>query len=136
MAKVVLVLLAALLAAIIAAKLLFNFTSYTGDEPVQRPWTQNKMDFVAWNGEEWTAWIRGDLFEQLPQDDKNWSRHSNGSIAFTAWDGGTWQAKIDGDEFILAHRGEWEGPVDRAEAIRYRDWAGRNQLRTVAQLRR
>ena len=94
------------------------------------------MEFVAWNSEEWTAWINDDAFEQLPQNDGKWSRHSNPSLAYTDWDGEKWQAKIEGEEFLLAHHGNWQGPVERAEAIQYRDWKGRNQLRTVAQLRR
>jgi broad specificity phosphatase PhoE len=34
------------------------------------------------------------------------------------------------------HRGDWQGPVDRSTAIRYRDWSGSNQLRTVSELKR
>ena len=136
MPKVVLVLLAAMLAAIVAAKVAYEFTTDIGSEPVQQPWTQNSMEFVAWNNEKWTAWIRASSFEQLPQDDGNWSRHSNASIAFTDWAGDRWQAKIEGDKFLLAHQGDWAGPIERADAIHYRDWAGKNQLRTVLQLRR
>jgi hypothetical protein len=44
--------------------------------------------------------------------------------------------KIDGDQFLLAHRGDWKGRIERASAVRYRDWRGHPQLRTVAQLRR
>ena len=94
------------------------------------------MEFVSWNGQRWLTWVHDGAFEQIPQDDKNWSRHSNPTLAFTDWEGEPWQAKIDGDEFLLAHRGEWEGLVERSHAIRYRDWAGTNQLRTVVQLRR
>ena len=136
MSKIILVISAALLTAIIAARLLYVVTSDTGSEPVHQAWAQDTMEFVAWNNEEWTAWIRDGTFEQLPQDEGKWHRHSNASLAFTDWDGERWQAKIEGDEFLLAHHGNWEGPVERSDAIEYRDWAGRNQLRTVYQLRR
>jgi len=136
MSKVVWGLLAALLVTIVAAKLVFEVTSYASDEPVNQPWAQNAMEFVAWNNEKWTAWIRDDAFEQLPQHKGKWSRHSNPSIAFIGWEGKPWQAKVDGEAFLLAHRGDWKGTAVRAIAIRYRDWEGNNQLRTVAQLRR
>ena len=121
---------------IVAARMLYDATSYRGNEPANQPWVQSTMEFVAWNDQRWLAWIHDDAFEQIPQDDRNWSRHSNVTLAFTDWEGEMWQAKIDGDEFLLAHRGDWEGLIERSDAIRYRDWAGTNQLRTVVQLKR
>jgi hypothetical protein len=50
------------------------------------------------------------------------------------WDGEPWQAKVEDKAFVLARRGNWRGPTTRANAIRYRDWRGENQLRTVPQL--
>ena len=91
---------------------------------------------MAWNGGQWTTWIREGQFELIPEDDKNWSRHVNPTLAFVDWEGQKWQAKIDGDMFLLAHRGNWQGEVERSDAIRYRDWAGSKQLRTVSQLQR
>ncbi len=136
MFKIVLGLTAAVLTVVLAAKITFNATTSSGSEPVNQPWAQDRMEFVAWNGEEWTAWVRAGLFEQLPQDTQAWSRHANVSIAYTDWEGRLWQAKIDDEAFLLAHRGDWEGPVERSDAIRYRDWRGKNQLRTLAQLKR
>ncbi len=136
MIKIVLGLAVAVLATIVAAKLAFEVSVHAGDEPVNQPWTQNSMEFVAWNGGKWTAWIRDDTFEQRPQNEGRWSRHANISLAFIDWQGRPWQAKIDGDVFLLAHRGEWKGPTVRGEAIRYRDWKGDNQLRTLSQLKR
>ncbi len=135
MAKVVLSLLGAFLATIVASGLAYRATASTGSAPAIQPWAQNKMEFVSWNDERWTAWIHDGAFEQLPQNKKKWSRHSNTSLAFTNWDGKMWQAKIDGEEFLLAYRGDWNGPIERATAIRYRDWAGEHKVRTVAQLR-
>jgi hypothetical protein len=94
------------------------------------------MEFVAWNGEPWTAWIRDGTFQLVPQDSKRWSRHSNPTIAFVDWEGAPWQAKIDGEEFVLARRGDWQEATLRSNAIRYRDWTNSNQLRTAAQLTR
>ena len=128
--------MAAFLATIAAAGLAFDFNSRSGVEPTLDPWAQNKMEFVAWNGERWTAWIRDGAFEQIPQNEGKWSRHAKASLAFTDWEGEPWQAKIDDEEFLLAHRGDWQGPTDRTAAIRYRDWQGQNQIRTVEQLRR
>ncbi len=136
MVRVVLSLLASVLAIIVAAKLVFNVTAYTGAGPANEPWAQNKMEFVAWNDEKWTAWIRGDAFELVPQDTVKWTRHANASMAFIDWEGQEWQAKIDGDIYLLAVRGDWEGTTERATAIQYRDWRGENQMRTVAQLKR
>lgn len=136
MTKVALSLLAAVLVAILTARLLYNATAETDTGPTPDPWTQNAMEFVAWNGERWTAWIRDDRFELLPREEGRWRRHTNTSMAFTDWHGQPWQAKIDGEQFLLAHRGDWKGRVERASAVRYRDWRGHPQVRTVAQLRR
>jgi len=136
MTRVWLGLLAAFLIVIVAAKLAYSVTAESGARPVDPPWSQDKMEFVAWNNEKWTAWIRDGAFELNPQNTDDWSRHSNPTIAFFDWDGETWQAKVDGQEFLLAPQGNWGGPVERSEAIRYRDWSGNNQLRTVADLQR
>ena len=136
MLKVVFSLSAAVLATVVAAKLAFDATAYTGDAPVNQPWAQNTMEFVTWNGEKWNAWIRDDTFEQRPQNEGQWSRHANTSLAFVGWQGGPWQAKIDSDALVLAYRGDWNGSTKRVNAIRYRDWKGENQLRTLAQLKR
>lgn len=136
MFKIIFSLTMAVLAVILAAKLTFNATTNIGNEPVNQPWVQDTMEFVAWNGEQWTSWVRAGVFEQIPQNKEKWSRHANTSIAYTDWEGRLWQAKIDGEEFLLAFHGDWEGSVERSDAIRYQDWTGVNQLRTVAQLKR
>jgi len=136
MTKVILSLIAAILATIVAAQLAYQANPNTRSEPGNQAWAQNKMQFVAWNNERWTSWILGEKFEQLPQNSEKWSRHSNASLAFIDWEGEAWQAKIENDEFLLAHHGDWDGKIERASAIHYRDWTGKHQLRTVAQLRR
>lgn len=136
MTKAVLSLLVAFMATIVASGFAYRATANSGSAPAIDPWAQNKMQFVTWNDERWTAWIRDGAFEQLPQNNKKWSRHSNSSLAFIDWDGRTWQAKIDGEEFLLAYRGDWKGPIERNIALRYRNWAGEHKVRTVAQLRR
>ena len=136
MSKVVLALAAAVLATIVAAKVAYDANVYSGAEPVNQPWAQGRMEFVTRNGAKWTAWIRDGAFDLRPHSEGRWSRHANASIAYTGWEGQTWQAKIDGEGFLLAHRGEWDGVLESATAIRYRDWKGRNKLRTVAQLSR
>ena len=136
MVKVGFSLIAAVLATVVAARLAFEATTTTGGEPINQPWAQGTMQFITWNQEKWSAWVRDDVFEQLPQNTSKWSRHSNASLAFIDWEGQTWQAKIDGDDFLLAHRGDWAGATERASAIRYRDWQGNNKLRTTDQLRR
>ena len=136
MNRALLVIPAAFLVAIAAAQYAYRVSSDPGDEPVYEPWAQNKMEFVAWNGARWTAWIHGDKFEQVPVDSRKWSRHANASIAFKDWDGEPWQAKIDGDVFLLAYEGNWQQPAGRSEALRFRDWSGQNQIRTVAELKR
>jgi len=90
MIKIVFGLSAVVLATVLAAKLAFNATAYTGDTPVNQPWAQNTMEFVTWNGEKWTAWIRDSTFEQRPQNDVKWSAHANTSRAFIGWEGKPW----------------------------------------------
>lgn len=136
MTKPLLVILAALLLTIAAARFAFHLNSDAGDGPDDAAWAQNRMEFTAWNDEKWTAWINDGAFEQTPHNSRKWSRHSNASIAFTNWQGEAWQAKIDGNEFLLAFQGNWQGPVERAEAIRYRDWSGKHQIRTIRDLQR
>lgn len=136
MTKAVVSLLAAVLAAIFAARVLFNATVETNTEPIPQPWAQHAMEFVAWNGERWTAWIRDEKFELVPREEGKWQRHTNVSLAFIDWHGQPWQVKVDGERFLLARRGDWKGRVETVSALRYRDWRGHSQLRTVAQLRR
>ena len=128
--------LAILLAPVLAARLAYSVKSPAAEEPVYAPWAQNSMEFVTWNGEEWTSWIRDENFEHRPQNTDQWSQYSTGSVAFMDWENTPWQAKIEGDRFLLAHHGDWQGHIEHASAIRYRDWHGNNQLRTVAQLTR
>lgn len=136
MARALLGISAAFLVAIAAAQFAYRVSSDPGDGTISEAWAQNKMEFVAWNNDEWTAWIHDGAFEQTPQNTDDWSRHSNTSIAFVDWEGEAWQAKIDGDMFLLAYQGNWGESTDRSEAIRYRDWSGNNQIRTVAELNR
>lgn len=136
MIKVVAVLFAAMAAAVLGAKLLYEATARSEIAPAEQPWAQNRMEFVAWNGSRWTAWIRDDKFELQPQTPGKWQRHANATLAFIDWEGEPWQAKIERDEFLLAHRGNWRGQTERARALRYRNWQGEQQLRTVTQLRR
>jgi hypothetical protein len=136
MAKVVLGLLAAFLATVLAARVSFFVSTSPDDAIADEPWSQNEMEFVAWNGERWTAWIRDGAFEHTPENPDRWSRHSNSSLAFIGWEGEAWQAKIDGEEFVLAHHGDWQHATERATAIRYRDWTGKHQLRSLTQLSR
>jgi hypothetical protein len=136
MTKLALSLMIAVLAAISAARLLYDATAETDTEPTPQPWAQHEMEFVAWNDAQWTAWIRDNKFELLPRKEGKWQRHTNASLAFTDWQGQPWQAKVDGEQFLLAPRGDWKGRIEHTNAVRYRDWQGRPQLRTVAQLRR
>ncbi|MET0985151.1 MAG: hypothetical protein ABW034_07075 [Steroidobacteraceae bacterium] len=94
------------------------------------------MDFVAWNDVRWTTWVHGKKFVLVPRHEGKWRQHANTTLAFINWNDEPWQAKVDGDEFVLARRGNWQGDVERATAIRYRDWSGHRRIRTVAQLRR
>jgi len=136
MTNVLMLIVAAILVAIGGAKVAFDVSTDPGDDPVHVAWSQDRMEFVTWNDSKWTAWVHAGSFELSPQKSGKWRRHANASIAFTSWDGEQWQAKIDGDSFVLAHHGNWQGEVERADAIRYRDWSGNNQLRTVAALTR
>ncbi|MGH8177518.1 MAG: hypothetical protein ACREV5_14760 [Steroidobacter sp.] len=136
MTRALAVLLAAVLAAILAARLLYGATAGIDTALKLQPWTQNSMQFVAWDDEWWTAWIRDDRFELTPRAEGKWRRHVNASLAFIDWEGKPWQAKIEGQQFLLAYRGDWKGRIERASALRYRDWRGHHQLRTVAQLSR
>lgn len=129
-------LLGGLAVVILAANFAFRTTAASDNAPGNEAWALDRMDFVAWNGVEWTAWIHDGAFELKPRKSGRWSRHSSASVAFIGWDGTPWQAKIDDDQFLLAPRGEWEGDVEESEALRYRDWAGNNQLRTVGNLER
>lgn len=136
MVKFVLSLLATTLVVIGAAKLTFEANSYKGSSSANQPWAQDRMEFIAWNNEKWTAWIIDGVFQQFPQNTTKWSRHANASLAFIDWEGTTWQAKIEGEVFVLAYRGDWKGLLQRTRTIRYRDWQGNKKLRTSVQLSR
>ncbi|MCG8377973.1 MAG: hypothetical protein MI865_00705 [Proteobacteria bacterium] len=130
------VLFLAIIATIVAAKLLFEFTTQTGAAAESNPWSNNRMEFVAWNNERWTGTVRDGAFELVPLNTNDWSRHTNSTLAYIDWNGEPWQAKLDGDAFLLAYRGDWNGDTVRANAIQYRDWQDSEQLRTVSQLTR
>jgi len=136
MGRAILLLGAAFIGTIVAANVAFNYTTASRRAPDNQPWALDTMEFVTWNGERWSAWIRDGAFELRPQHEGKWSSHSNPSLAFLDEDGHTWQAKVDGEVFVLADRGDWQGPTQRVAAIRYRDWMGQEQHRTVAQLGR
>lgn len=136
MTRVITGLLVAVLLVIMAARIASNLSMDIDDEPVNEAWAQHKMEFVTWNDGRWTAWIHDGFFETAPQDTDNWSRHSSASIAFTDWAGEPWQAKIDGGEFVLAKHGDWQGTIERSDAIHYLDWHGNRRLRTIAGLQR
>ena len=136
MARALLGLSTVVVITILAARFAYNVSTDIGDDPVQEAWAQNKIEFVTWNNEKWTGWIHDGTFELIPQDSSHWSRHASPSIAFTNWAGESVQAKIDDDSFVLAAEGNWQDETARAEAIRYLDWNGNNQLRTVADLQR
>lgn len=134
MTRALATLVAALFLVIAAAKIASDFSTDPGNEPVNDAWAQDRMEYVTWNGDRWTAWIHDGAFRKVPQGTGRWSRHSNASIAFIDWDGEPWQAKIDGDVFLLAKQGDWQGQVERSEALRYLDWQENKRLRTVASL--
>lgn len=136
MAKGFMGLIIAMIITVIAANLAFRAQSSTDEPEANAPWSQDRMQFVAWNGNHWTAWINDSQFVQTPETTGRWSSHTKPGIAYIDWDGENWQAKVSGEEFIIAYRGNWSGPTERVPAIRYQDWAGRNQLRTVGQLNR
>jgi len=136
MTKIVLGILAAAICTIVGAKLAFEATTHTTPHAVNEAWAQNKMEFVAWNGNRWTAWIRDGAFEHRPQEEGNWHPHSNSTLAFIDWNGAPAQAKVEGDKFLIAHHGDWNGPIEQESALHYRDWTGENRLRTVKQLQR
>ena len=79
MAKALLGLLAAFLATIGAARVAFELTRERTEGPIHEPWALGTMEYVAWNGEQWTAWIRDGSFEQTPQDTIDWHRHAKPS---------------------------------------------------------
>ena len=136
MRKAVVALVLALAATIGAARLAFELTTDTNTGPVNEAWAQGAAEFRGWNNVRWTAWIVNGEFVQIPEDAGRWHRHTSPSIDFVDWEGVPVQAKVDGDAFLLAEHGDWNGHVEQSEAIRYRDWDGTRQLRTVAQLSR
>jgi len=136
MARVSFGLFVAVLLVIVAARLTYNVSVEPDHAQLNEAWAQNKMEFVTWNDDRWSAWIHESEFAQVPQNTDVWSRHSKASLAYINWEGESMQAKIDGDVFLLAYQGNWQGPIDRSDAIRFRDWSGNNRIRTVAELRR
>ena len=118
------------------ARLAYEASRVADSPAATAPWAQDKMEFIAWNGQRWTGWVRDGRFELQPQTEGKWHRHSNSTIASVGWDGELWQARVDEDEFRIAHRGEWHGEIETSDSLRYRDWSGNHRIRTVAQLRR
>ena len=118
------------------ARLAYEASSAGARPAATAPWAQDRMEFVAWNGQRWTGWVRDGQFELTPLNEGKWHRHSNSTIAYIGWDGDLWQARVDGDVFRVAHRGEWHGQVETSDALRYRDWSGNHRIRTVTQLQR
>lgn len=129
-------LLLAVAATVGAARLAYELTTAASAGPVNEPWAQGEMKFRAWNSVRWTAWIIDGEFAQIPEQARSWHRHTDASVDYVDWEGVPRQAKVEGDTFLLAERGDWDGHVERSGAIRYLDWDGARQFRTVAQLSR
>jgi hypothetical protein len=123
-------------ATIVGAKFASEASNVAEVQGTTAPWAQDRMEFVAWNGQRWTAWWLDDRFELTPQTEGKWHRHANTSIAYIGWDGAQWQARVDGDEFLVAYKGEWHGHVETVNSLRYLDWSGERRIRTVSQLTR
>lgn len=136
MTRALSLLLTGFVVAVAAANIAYRASADTGADRGSMAWSRDRMEFVAWNGVEWTAWIHAGAFELVPKKSGRWHRHRSPSIAFIDWQGEPWQAKLDDGRFVLARKGHWEDELVEDESIRYRDWAGNNQLRTVADLAR
>jgi hypothetical protein len=91
------------------------------------------MEFVTWNGSNWTTWVRDEAFEHRPQHEGTWHPHAKPTLSYINWDGEPTKATIDGQTFVVAPHGMGSS---RQDAIRYRDWDGENRLRTYNQLQR
>lgn len=122
--------------ATVAANVVYRVNAAPVIDTEAQAWSHDRMEFVAWNGVEWTAWIHDGAFELVPRQSGRWHRHRSASIAFTGWNGERWQAKVDGDVFVLARDGNWDGEVITDSSIRYRDWRQNKRLRTVEELQR
>ena len=133
MSKIVLGILAAAFCTIVAAKLAYDASAHPSEARLNEPWAQNRMEFVAWNGNNWTAWIRDESFEHRPQHEGTWHPHANPTLSYINWDGEPTKATIEGETFVVAPHGM---DSSRQDAIRYRDWDGENRLRTYNQLQR
>jgi len=118
------------------ARLAFEASSHAQSPTATAPWAQDRMEFVAWNGQRWTAWVHDGRFELTPQSEGTWHRHSNTTIAYIGWDGELWQARVDDGRFRVARRGEWGDHSETIDSLRYRDWSGNRKVRTVTQLTR
>jgi hypothetical protein len=136
MGKSLLALAVLFVATIVGSSLAFDLKTASTHETGSEPWALQRMEFVSWNNDRWTAWVQGDSFEHTPEESGYWHRHSNPSLAFIDWDGEPWQAKVAEESFILAHRGDWDMPTEAVSALRYIDWSGEKQIRTLAQLSR
>ncbi|MBH97822.1 MAG: hypothetical protein CMM56_05150 [Rhodospirillaceae bacterium] len=136
MVKGLLALSAVFVATVIGSVLAFELKTASIHETGNEAWAHQKMEFVSWNNERWTAWVKDDSFEHTPESSGYWHRHSNPSLAFIDWNGEPWQAKIAEDSFVIANRGDWSMPTETVEALHYLDWSGQRQIRTLAQLSR
>jgi hypothetical protein len=136
MGKGLLALAVLFVATIVGSSLAFDLKTASTREAGSEPWALQRMEFVSWNNDRWTAWVKDDSFEHTPEESGYWHRHSNASLAFIDWDGELWQAKVAEESFILAHRGDWNMPTESVSALRYLDWSGEKQIRTLAQLSR
>ena len=134
--KAIIGLIVAFALSVMGARLAFEASGPDEASSTAAPWAQNKMEFIAWNGQRWTAWLRDGNFELTPENEGNWHRHANSSIAYIGWGGEPIQARLHGEQFQIAHRGEWHAAVEEVEAIHYIDWSGVRRVRSVEQLTR
>ena len=136
MGKGLLALAVVFVATVLGSTLAFELKTARTHESGVEPWALQRMEFVSWNNDRWTAWVKDGSFEHTPEESGYWHRHSNSSLAFVNWDGEPWQAKVAEGSFILAHRGDWSMPTESVSALHYLDWSGQKQVRTLAQLTR
>lgn len=80
------------------------------------------INYITWDGTEWTAKFDGDRFVHAPKGD--WSRsHVDVILNYITWDGSKWTVRLEQRRFLHAPQGDFTR-AHPDDIINYKTWGG------------
>lgn len=98
--------------------------SHAPDGDFTKAHTDTIINYIAWDGTQWTAKFSGDRLVQAPNGD--WSRSRTDAVMqYQTWDGSKWSVKLDQRRFLHAPNGDFT-KAHPDDIIIYKSWDGKS----------